>query len=86
MFNLKTLSLELYNQEVIVTLKPGSESFKRYGKSITGYLVGRIWGERFDKATKDSTVIGITLRISGNDEVNFPSNDIDNLERSTYLA
>lgn len=85
MMNLKALPPELYNQEVIVTLKPATEAFHKYGRTLTGYLAGRLWAERFDKPRFESTVTGVILNANNND-ITLSILDIENIERSTFLA
>jgi hypothetical protein len=77
----KSLSLEYFNQEVIITLLPGTGSYKKYGKTIIGVLAGRIWGEKFEQSKSISTVIALTIHLK-NEEVNIPCNEMDYLERA----
>jgi len=52
--DIQNLTLRYYNEPVLIRLKDGS--------ILSGYLVGRIWGETDFNNEKKKTVIGITLR------------------------
>jgi hypothetical protein len=77
----KALSLEFFNQEVIITLASETLSYKKYGKTITGKLVGRIWGEKFDHHKSISTVIALTI-LMNNEELNIPCSAMEHLEKA----
>jgi hypothetical protein len=77
----KALSLEFFNQEVIITLIPGTGSYKKYGKTIIGILTGRIWGEKFDQHKSVSTVIALTIRFR-NEEINILCAEMEYLEKA----
>lgn len=76
--DLKTLSLEYYNKKVIVTLKPGTEIYKKIGEKLSGTLVNRIWSEEADFV---SNVAGITIQIEKS-RINIFAQDILKLEKA----
>lgn len=76
--DLKDLSLELYNKEVIVTIKPGTKVYKKFGESLTGYLINRIWEQ---DENLESTVIGITIK-KERSLINIFAQDILKLEKA----
>ena len=82
MSDFKSLTLELYNHEIEVTFKPGTESFKKYGKSIKGMLMRRIWGEQTVSGQNISTVVGITLQVRS-EEINISFLEILKMEKLT---
>lgn len=83
--DLKTLSLELYYQPVVVTLKSDSDSYTRYGKCIEGILATRIWGEWYNNENCISTVTAIIVRTDDR-AFNIPCKDIESLQRASSFA
>lgn len=80
MLDFKEVTLELYNQEVKVIFMPETECSKKYGPTLEGILVGRIWGERFDDDSNVSTVIGIIIK-KADEDFNISCSEIESIER-----
>lgn len=76
-------SLQLYNQKVLVKLKPEIDSFSEIGESLTGKIIGRIWGSA-DFTDKNllfpcySTVVALTLQLPDK-QLDIPFKDIESL-------
>ncbi len=87
--DLKLVSLEYYHQQIKVSFKTSSPSYKKYGKECTGKLTGRIWGDKLvptDMGDKKlvETVIALTLQLTDK-EVNFPAEDIESITKVNSL-
>ncbi len=83
--DLKLLSLEYYHQQIKVSFKPGSPSYKEHGKECVGKLTGRIWGDKLvpnDMGDKKlvETVIALTLQLADK-QTNFPAEDIESITK-----
>lgn len=81
------LTLQYYHQQIKITFKPDSLSYKEYGKECIGKLSGRIWGDKLipfndlgDKKLVE-TVIALTL-LMGDKQVNFPAEDIESITKA----
>jgi hypothetical protein len=85
MMNCIDLSRNLKNEEITVTLKPSSHSFRKYGRSLTGKFVGRLWEERFDIEKQPNKLIALTIQ-TFSEYVHIPCTEIENISRATYLA
>lgn len=80
MINFKTVTLELYNQSVRVIFKPDTECFRKYGPHVDGKLIGRVWGEKFDDESHNSSVIGIIIK-TATDDVNVSCQEIEDIKK-----
>lgn len=80
MINFKTVTLELYNQDVIIIFKPETECYRKHGPVLEGKLAGRIWGERFDDESHTSSVIGIIIK-TATDDVNVSCQEIEDIKK-----
>ena len=78
MIDLKSLTLQLFHKEVKVIFKQDAESLKKYGKSLKGKLIRRIWEDNVD-LKKEDKVIGITVK-SGLEEIDIMCSEIKKLE------
>lgn len=75
--DLQKNSLSLFGQEVIIQLRPDSDTSDKYGDSVCGKLIGRVWGERvMGESDYVETVIAITVSVSDMEEVTIPYQDI----------
>jgi hypothetical protein len=75
----------LFNSEVELVFKPGSVAITKFGRSLTGVLAGRIIKELFDRERPSSEIIAVIVKTF--DQVHtIPVNEIENIDRATFLA
>ncbi len=69
--DLDKLSLQLFQKHIIIFFKAGSPSFKTYGASLTGILIGRNWSKEH--------VSSLTIK-SEDKLMTIPMDDIKTME------
>jgi hypothetical protein len=79
--DLKSLSLQLFGKEVVISIKEDSSTYKLYNTaSLKGILVGRLWGEMITRQNRqEETVVAITIRRQDMD-LEIPCKDIISLQ------
>ncbi len=80
----KKITLQLYDQQVCIILKLGTDSYLSYGEKVEGTLSTRIWGEWYDKEDCISTVTAVMVKTEVG-LLQISCTDISSIERVESL-